>query len=177
MGALDGSASAWGWVAQHGVDLALAAVLLGSVALGLLRGLVFEVLSLLGWLVAYGLSLGLAPRIAPWIPVGTPGSSLNHSAALVLGFIAALLAWGFASRIVRWVIAASPLSLPDRLLGAAFGLLRGVVLLLAIATAVLLTPAAQSPAWQASVVQPWLKSAVVQIRPLMPPEMARWLPA
>ncbi len=155
----------------------LAAVLLGSIALGLMRGLVCEVLSLLGWVVAYGLSLALAPHIAPWIPVGAAGSALNHSAALVLGFVTALFAWTLASRIVRWVIAASPLSVPDRLLGAGFGLLRGVVLLLAIPTAVLLTPAAQSPAWQSSVAQPWLKAAVVRIRPLMPPEMARWLPA
>lgn len=173
----DGAASGWDWFARHGVDLVLSVVLLGSVALGVLRGLVFEVLSLLGWAVAYGASIAIAPRLAPWIPVGAPGSALNHSAALVLGFIAALLAWALASRIVKWVIAASPLTWPDRVLGAAFGLMRGGVLLLAITTAVQLTPAAQSPAWTSSWAQPWLVAAVAQIRPMMPAEMARWIPA
>jgi membrane protein required for colicin V production len=165
------------WVSRHAVDLLLAAILLGSVVLGLLRGLVFEVLSLLGWVVAYGVSVAFAPRLAPWIPVGVSGSAPNHSAALILGFILALLGWTLASRIVRWVIAASPLSLLDRLLGALFGLLRGAVLLLAITTAVLLTPAAQSPAWTSAWAQPWMMAAVGQLRPLMPADLARWLPA
>lgn len=177
MGAGDTSAQAANWMGLHGVDTALALVLLISVGLGLMRGLVFEVLSLLGWMVAYGASLAIGPQIAPWIPIGSSGSALNQSAAVLLAFIAALVAWALASRIVRWVIAASPLSWPDRLLGAVFGLMRGGVLLLALTTVIQLTPASQSVWWQASLARPWLVQSVAWVRPMMPAELARWWPA
>ena len=64
-----------GWV-----DLAMLGVLLLSLVLGLLRGFVFEVLSLVGWVVAYFAAQWLAPVWAPHLPVGDPGSALNHAA-------------------------------------------------------------------------------------------------
>ena len=77
--------------------------------------------------------------------------ALNLGVSFVLAFVAAMVVWALLAKLIRMLIHATPLSLPDRLLGAAFGLLRGVVLLMAVATAVSLTPAAQSPAWRASV--------------------------
>ena len=64
----------------------------------------------------------------------------------------------------------------DRVLGGVFGLLRAVVLAMALATVVMLTPAAQSPVWQASVAVPWIVVAVRGVRPLLPSELSRWLP-
>ena len=65
----------------------------------------------------------------------------------------------------------------DRLLGAGFGLVRGGVLLLAVATAVALTPAAKSPPWQASHGARWLEIARHGLTPLLPAEVARRFPA
>jgi len=65
-----------GWV-----DLTLLAVLLASVIVGLVRGLVFEVLSLLGWLAAYIAAQAFSADVAPHLAVGTPGSALNAGAA------------------------------------------------------------------------------------------------
>jgi membrane protein required for colicin V production len=67
------------------------------------------------------------------------------------------------------LIHATPLSLPDRLLGAGFGLLRGGVLLLAVASAVSLTPAAQSQGWRASHGARWLGWHAAGLKPLLPP--------
>jgi membrane protein required for colicin V production len=158
------------------VDWALLAVLALSVLIGLFRGLVFELMSLGGWLVAYFAAVWFAPEVAPQVPIGTPGSALNQSAALLLCFVAALILWGLLSRLVRMLIAATPLTVPDRLLGAVFGLLRGVVLLLAVATVVSLTPGAQSTAWKASTGALWLTGAVQGVKPLLPPALAQWLP-
>ena len=158
------------------VDLALLAVLAVSVLVGLFRGLVFEVLSLAGWVVAYFAAAWFAPELAPWIPVGAVGSALNQSAALVVGFVAALVVWGLGARVVRWIVAATPLSLPDRVFGAGFGALRGLVLLLAIATAVQLTPASQSSSWRQSALGPLLVDLLTELRPVLPPELVRLLP-
>ena len=158
------------------VDAALAAVLLVSVVLGLARGVSYELMGLAGWVVAYLAAAWLVPQVAPHIPVGLKDSALNHSAALVACFVAVLLAWGLLARVVRLLVRATPLSFLDRLLGAVFGALRGGVLLLLVATVVTLTPAAQSPSWQASSAAPVLLGAVKGVKMLLPPELARWIP-
>lgn len=84
--------------------------------------------------------------------------------------------WALAARLVRLLLHATPLSVPDRLLGAGFGLLRGSVLLLAAATLVALTPAAQSATWKRSEGARWLGIAMLGLKPLLPSELARHLP-
>ncbi len=159
------------------VDWALIIALALSVLIGIWRGLVFELMSLAGWLVAYFAAVWYAPHAAAYIPVGMPGSALNHAAALVLTFMAALVAWSLAARLVRMAISATPLTVPDRILGAAFGLVRGLVLLLVVTTVVALTPAAQSGAWQASTGARWLGVVLQGVKPLLPAPLVQWLPA
>ena len=129
------SAPTLGWV-----DWSLVAVLALSIAVGLWRGLVFELLSLVGWVAAYVAAQVFAATVAPMLPIGTPGGALNQGAAFALVFVAALIVWALASRLLRLLIHATPLQLIDRVLGGGFGLLRGAVLLLAVATVVSLTP-------------------------------------
>ena len=159
------------------IDAVLAGVLVLSVIVGLVRGFVFEVLSLMGWFVAYFAAQWLAPDVAPHIPVGKPGSAINHAAAFAAVFMAALLIWALTSRLLRLLIHATPLSLPDRFLGGVFGLLRGLVLLLAVATVIGLTPLSKSNAWQASRGAQWLQAALDGLRPVLPPQLSQHLPA
>ena len=161
-----------GWV-----DWVLLALLLASVIVGLVRGFVFELLSLLGWVAAWFGAQWFAPQVATWLPVGTPGSALNLGAAFALTFIAALVAWTLAARLIRLVLHATPLSLPDRLLGALFGALRGVVLLLALAVVVGLTPWARSAPWQHSRGAAGLAAALQGLTPLLPAQLVRHLPS
>jgi membrane protein required for colicin V production len=159
------------------VDWTLLAVLAASVVIGLARGFVFEVLSLAGWLVAWFAAQWSAPQLAPHLPVGSPGSALNMAAALTLCFIGALVVWGLLARLMRMLIRATPLSLPDRLLGAGFGALRGAVLLLAVSSVLSLTPAAQSASWRASKGARWLGITLQALKPLLPEPVARWMRA
>lgn len=165
-------------LAQVGwVDWALLAVLAVSMLVGLVRGFVFELMSLAGWLVAWFAAQWFAPLAAPYLPVGSPGSALNHAAAFIACFLAALLVWGLIARLIRMLVRATPLSLADRGLGAGFGLLRGAVLLLALATVVALTPAAQSTGWQRSHGALWLNMSLQGLKPVLPAQLAHWLPA
>jgi membrane protein required for colicin V production len=168
MAALD--ALAW-------VDWALLAVLAASIVIGLVRGFVFECLSLAGWVVAWFAAQWGAPHLAVKLPVGTPGSALNLGAAFLLAFLGALVIWALLARLLRMLIHATPLSVPDRLLGAGFGILRGLVLLLAVATVVGLTPAAQSKAWREARGARWLQQTLHAMKPLLPEAAARHLPA
>jgi membrane protein required for colicin V production len=161
-----------GWV-----DWALAAVLAASIVIGLWRGLVFEVLSLAGWVAAYIAAQMLAAPLAPMLPIGSPGGALNQAAAFALVFLLALIVWALVARLLRLVIHATPLQLLDRVLGGGFGLLRGAVLLLAVATVVSLTPAARSPGWQHSQGAAWLVVMLQGLKPVLPQSLAQHLPS
>jgi membrane protein required for colicin V production len=158
------------------VDWALLAVLAASVIVGVVRGFVFELLSLAGWIVAWFAAQWGSPVLAPMLPVGVPGSALNAGAAFAVAFVGALVVWALLARLVRMLIHATPLSIPDRLLGAGFGALRAVVLLLALATVVALTPASQSQAWRASQGARWLAQGLATLKPLLPQAVSRHLP-
>ena len=147
-----------------------------SVVVGLVRGFVFECLSLAGWLVAWFGAQWAAPSVAPRLPVGTPGGGLNHGVAFVAAFVLALVVWALLSRLARLAIPASPLSVADRILGGAFGALRALVLWLALATVVALTPAAQSHSWQSSMGARGLTQLLAALKPLLPEPAARLLP-
>lgn len=157
------------------IDWAMLAVLALSVVVGLVRGFVFECLSLLGWVVAWFAAWWAAPQLAPQLPVGAAGSALNLALALAISFVAALVAWTLLARLIRLLIHATPLSLPDRLLGGGFGALRGAVLLLAVAAVVAMTPAAQSAGWRHSKGARWLAQTLQALKPLLPDPAARWL--
>jgi membrane protein required for colicin V production len=161
-----------GWV-----DWALLAVLCASVIVGLVRGLVFEVLSLLGWLAAYIVAQAASPTVAPHLPIGTPGSALNVGAAFALTFVVALIAWMLMARLIRLLVHATPLTLVDRTLGALFGLVRALVLLLAVATVVSYTPAVRAASWQASHGAAWLGVLLAGLKPVLPHAVVRHLPA
>jgi membrane protein required for colicin V production len=105
-----------------------------------------------------------------------PGSALNHGVAFALTFVLALIIWALGSRLLRLIIHATPLQPVDRVLGGVFGLARGAVLLLAVATVVMLSPAQRSIAWQQSRGAAWLATALQGLKPVLPEAIGQRLP-
>ena len=153
---------------MNAVDAALLAVLTLSLVVGWVRGFAFEVLSLLGWLVAYFVAVTYSPRWAMHIPIGAAGSRLNLSTALVATFIVTLIVWGLTARLIRMLLHATPLDLVDRLLGSAFGLLRGAVIGLIVAALLPSTPWSHARLWRDSAIAGLLDEALGELRPLWP---------
>lgn len=152
-----------GWV-----DIGMCAFLALSVIVGLMRGVVFELLSLIGWFAAYFAARWFAPLVLPYVQVGAPESNLNQGLALVSVFVAALIVWSLVARLIRLLIRATPLSALDRLLGSGFGFLRGVLVLMVVVLVVGVTPAAKSADWHRSQAAVWLNAAVQEVKPWLP---------
>lgn len=150
-----------GWV-----DIGLAAFLLLSVLIGLARGFAFELLSLVGWFAAWFAGFWLTPMFVGYIHVGEPGSGLNYGVTFACVFLVALVLWSLGARLVRALIRATPLSAFDRLLGAGFGFVRGLVVLLVAATVIGISPWGQSIAWQRSQGVAWLNTVLHELRPM-----------
>jgi membrane protein required for colicin V production len=158
------------------VDYLLLAVLAVSVLLGLWRGLVFEVLSILGWVVAYFACPFVAPYISPWLPQERLGPHLLNALGLVLAFMLILLLWSLTARLLRALIHATPLSIIDRVLGGGFGVLRGLLIGLLAVVLVGMTPAAQSGPWRQSQLVPWLQLTLHTLMPVLPAEVMKFIP-
>jgi len=156
---------AFGWI-----DIAMLAVVGLSAIAGLWRGLTFEILSLLAWVAAWFAGLWFGPLIAPHLSLASP--SLNGIAAFAIAFVIALIVCGLAARAVSALVGKTPLKPLDRLLGAAFGVLRGLLVLLAIAIVVAHTPAASSAAWRESHGAAWLEAMLRELMPLVAPDAA-----
>lgn len=158
------------------LDVSLIVIVLISMAVGVMRGLLFEMLSAIGWFAAYLVAQWLAPSLVLYIPSAVSSPGLRQGGAFAVTFIVVLLLWSLLARVLRMWVRGSPLSATDRMLGSAFGLLRGAVLLLVMATLVRLTPLAESPTWRQSTGAAWLEAALRGLKPVLPEEISRHLP-
>jgi membrane protein required for colicin V production len=100
---------------------------------------------------------------------------MKFGAAFVLTFIASVFAAGLLATLMRKLVSAAGLRPADRLLGALFGVLRGMVLLLAVTVAVNMTPFKGSDWWQASRGALVLTSALNALKPLLPMQFSRFV--
>ena len=119
-------------------DWILIAALAASMLLGALRGLVYEVLSVMGWIAAFLLAQWFSPDVAEKLPMQNSGEALRYAAAFVLVFIASVFLAGLISALMKKIISVVGLRPVDRMMGAIFGLFRGLILLLALSVVCLL---------------------------------------
>lgn len=157
------------------LDWTFAGVLLVSLLLGAWRGLVYEVLSLLGWVASFFAAQWFAPQVAGWLPLQSTSETLRYLLAFALVFIAVLVVSALLTALLRKMVNAAGLRPVDRTLGAAFGALRGMLLLLAAAVVVNMTALKSSPAWQESAGAGLLTATLGGLKPLLPEPFARYL--
>lgn len=160
-----------GWV-----DAALLTVLGLSVLLGAWRGLVFEVLSVLSWIAAFVLAQWFAHDVAGRLPLAGASEPIRHATGFALVFVAAVLMGGLVAALVKRFVSAIGLRPADRMLGALFGAVRGVVLLLAMAIALTMTPLAGADDWRESQGARGLDVLIRGLKPALPSEVAQFLP-
>jgi membrane protein required for colicin V production len=157
-------------------DWILLALLAASMLVGAWRGLVYEVLSVMGWIAAFLLAQWLAPEVAEKLPMQSSGETLRYAAAFVLVFIASVFAAGLISALMKRLISAVGLRPVDRILGAVFGLFRGLILLLALSVVVHMTALHESDWWLESKGGPMLITLLKGLRPMLPEKFGAYLP-
>lgn len=121
-----------------GLDWLIVAVVLLSMLLAASQGFFYELFSLAGVVIGYLLAAWGYTRLAPLFAPFVKSAWVADIAGFLTIFIAVALLAGIIGRLARWFFKEAGLRWVDRLLGAAFGLLRGVlvvgVLLLALTT-------------------------------------------
>jgi len=158
------------------LDWIFAAVLLLSVALGAWRGLVYEVLSLINWVVAFVLAQWLAHDVSGYLPISGTSESVRYAAGFVLVFVVAMLLGGLIAVLIKKLTTAVGLRPVDRVLGAVFGLTRGVLLLLVATTVVSMTSMKNTVTWQESMGVQVALAVLKGLKPVLPRDVDRYLP-
>jgi membrane protein required for colicin V production len=158
------------------VDWILLAVLGLSFLLGVWRGIVQEVLSLVGWIAAFYVSQMYAPMAAAWLPMEGSSQMLRYAAGFVVVFVAVLVGTVLVSALIKKLISAVGLGPLDRLLGSLFGLMRGVVILLAVTVFVGMTPMRDTEAWKQAQGTQWLQQFLHVLKPVLPADFGKYLP-
>jgi membrane protein required for colicin V production len=159
------------------VDWVLLGVLLASLVLGFWRGLVYEVLSLAGWLAAFIVAQWLAVDAVSWLPfLQSAAPQIQYAVAFAAVFVATLFAAGLVSWLIKKLVDTVGLRPIDRTLGAAFGLARGLVLLLALTVLLQLLGMSEQAWWTEGRGPVWLNVLLKGLQPLLPQALLQYLP-
>lgn len=158
------------------IDLAIATILVISILLGLWRGVVTEVLSLLSWVAAFLAARlwgsSFAHALTQWsLPPEDP--LLRMALAFVLVFVFTLVLFALLNKLITQLLRAVGLGSLDRLLGGVFGGARGLIILWLIVLAAGLTELPQHPTWREARLTAPLETAVIAGKPWLPRALAQ----
>ena len=155
-------------------DYIVFVIVILSVLLGWWRGLVYEILSLLSWVTSYFVAKSWVTELAPYMPAVLESDALRSTAAFLAVFLVTLILCGIAAWSLSKLIKSFGLDWrTDGVMGAWFGLFRGLMLVLVIVLLAGLTQLPQTPFWQDALLSKPLQNVALQAKDLLPDEMAK----
>lgn len=153
-------------------DLLVGGSIFLSVLIGITRGFVKESISLITWLVAIGLSIFYAGSVSSHITFTKIGLVKNLIAFLII-FVGIVFLGAIINYMVGSFVRRTPFSVPDRILGSAFGLLRGVALVTILVLLAGLTPFPEAPWWQSSYTINKFQGFALWLKDRLPDDIAK----
>lgn len=158
------------------LDWVFVAALLLSIGLGVWRGFVYELMSVLNWLMAFVLAQWLGAAVGVRLPFELNPPELQQMAGFVVVFVLSVFAGGMLVWVLPKLIEQAGLRPVDRVLGGVFGVLRAGILVLALAVIVQMTPVKEQSWWSDSNVARGSAYALKMLKPVLPENVARYLP-
>lgn len=154
------------------VDYVILGFLGISGLLGLLRGFVREIFSLLAWALAVWLAASYAEAFSPRLETLIEPGPLRKAAAFCIILFVTLVLGGIVGSLIAKLVSRAGLSGTDRLVGLVFGLVRGALLVAVLVLVAGLTPMPQASWWKESKLVPPFQALAVWVRDQLP---AGWL--
>ena len=152
--------------------IALTIIIL-SLAFGLWRGMVSEIIALIAWGLGIFAALQFGSEAGAMLPRGIEDPTLRALVGCVLVFIAVLVVMAIIRILIVKLVRALGLSVSDRLLGMFFGLARGLLITLVLVALGGMTAAPTQPWWRGATLAPPLETAVLAMKPMLPHDLAK----
>jgi|SRR6478752_3325558 len=116
---------------MNALDWIILVVLLFSALLAAAQGFFFEMICLAGAVLGFLLASWGYGKLAPWFMQYVKVPAFADLAGFLAIFLSVVLLAGAIARITRWMVHEAGLRSVDRVLGAAFGFVRGMVIVTA----------------------------------------------
>ena len=113
------------------IDYIIIGIIAFSIIVSLLRGFVREVLSLASWVVAFIVASQFYPSLAAYL-TQIDSLYIRNGTAIGILFVLTLIVGAIVKFVIAQLVDKTGLTGTDRGLGAAFGLLRGVLIVAAV---------------------------------------------
>jgi membrane protein required for colicin V production len=153
------------------VDYLIIGIVALSALIGLARGLIREVLSLVIWavavFVAWTFHRSVAEHLTPWLSQ----PSVRVGVAFILLVFAVLILGAILGQVLTTLVDKTGLSGTDRLLGVVFGAARGALLVAILVYLASLTPMPDDPWWKESRLIGHFQTLADRILAMIPPEL------
>ena len=159
-----------------GFDYIVLAVLGVSALLGMMRGLVKEVLSLLAFAVAILAAVWWGGAVANALSTYISNAVLRAGAGYGAVFITVLLLVGLLNVTLAGLLQRTGLTPADHGLGAVFGLARGALIVCVLVALAGYTELPQEPWWQEARTSGAIVQALQESRAILPAAFASWVP-
>jgi membrane protein required for colicin V production len=155
-------------------DILLIVILAASAVFGAWRGFVREVLSLLAWVLAAVVAWMFADDFGGFFTSLSGEPALRQALAFVLLFVGVLVAGAVVSYLVhRALVKGEFARWPNRVLGALFGLGRGVLIVTIAFLLAGLTAVPQQSWWRQAVLSPYFEQVAMFVSGYLPSDVAR----
>jgi len=156
-----------------GFDYAALAIIGVSVLLSVIHGLVRELFSLASWVLAFVAAQFCATAVAPMLPAAIPNESLRLLAAFLGVFLVVLFIMTLAAIAISGLVRKVGLGFADRMLGGAFGLVRGLAIVLAAVLLAGLTSLPRETWWRHAMLSAPFEALANAAKVWLPYDLAR----
>ena len=153
---------------MNGFDLALVAVVGLSALFAFVRGVIREVVALATWVIGLVAAIAYAETLAGLLPGLETAPVAKEAIAFAAILLAVLIAGAAVSRMLAGVVRAIGLGFVDRMLGAVFGVARGVLVVVVFALVAGVTTLPKRDWWQNSTLGHPLAQAALALKPYLP---------
>lgn len=153
-------------------DLIIFGIMSLSVLIGIIRGFIKELISLVTWVVAICLSVMYASPLSEHMTF-TKIALVKSLTAFLLVFIGIVFVGAIINYMIGGLVRKTPFSLPDRILGSIFGVLRGVVFVTILILIAGLTPLPEEEWWKNSYGVSRFQGLAIWVKDLLPDENAK----
>jgi len=154
-------------------DYTVIAIVGISVVLSLIHGLVREIFSLVSWVAAFVVAQIYVTDVAQLLPPTLSNPSLRLLIGFIAVFITTLLIMTLVAIALSKLIRTAGLGFVDRALGALFGLMRGMALVMIGILVAGLTSLPHQPSWRHAMFSPQLVAVANMLKVWLPYDLEK----
>lgn len=156
-------------------DHVIVAVIAASAFLGLFRGFLREILTLVTWVIALWIAFLFTDSLAEALVGYIPSAYLRLGISFLALFFLSLLIGGLVSHLTIQLLAKTGTGGIDHTLGILFGVIRGTLIVGLFVLLTGATPLSKNPWWQNSLLISYLHDLVQWLHHFLPANITQYL--